>query len=82
MEDEENIPFLINRIKELEKENNELSHKIESLSDNRISIESPEKVVALSALIQKDIQAKQKTAPESNIDKLANLIIKYGNQFV
>jgi len=76
MEDKDMIAFLISMVRELEKENSKLSHEIESLSN---PIESPERVIALSALVSKDIESKhQKTAPD--VDKVANLIIKYGQK--
>jgi hypothetical protein len=78
MEDKDMIAFLINMVRELEEKNSKLSHEIESLSN---PIESPERVIALSALVLKDIESKhEKTKPD--IDRVVNLIIRYGNQFV
>jgi len=77
MEDEDVIGLLLNRIKELEDNNKELSLKIETLNP----IESPELVIALSALVLKDTETKhQKSEPD--INRVVNLIIRYGNQFV
>lgn len=74
MEDKDMIAFLISMVRELEKENSKLSHEIESNP-----IESPERVIALSALVSKDIESKhENTAPD--VDKVANLIIKYGQK--
>jgi hypothetical protein len=76
MKEEDMIPFLINRIRELEKKNSELSNQIETLLN---PIQS-ERAISLSSLVQ-NIEAKpEKSKP--NIDKVVSLILKYGNQFV
>jgi hypothetical protein len=76
MEDKDMIAFLISMVRELEKENSELSHRIQSLSS---PIENHE--IALSTLVLKDIESKhQKVEPD--INRVVNLILKYGSQYV